>query len=68
MIWIILYAISIPICLGIIFYTENIELEDNNTILAVMVAIVWPMYLVVCTLLGLGHCIRLLLTKIFKTK
>ena len=68
MIWIILYAIGIPICLGLILYVENIEFKDNDSILAVMISLVWPMCLAVCTLFGLGHCVRLLLTKIIKTK
>lgn len=68
MIWIILYIICTIICCGIILYTENIEFEDNDAMLAVMVAVIWPFYLVVCILYGLGHCIRLLLTKIIKAK
>ena len=68
MIWIILYIICTAICCGIILYTENIEFKDNDSILAVIASLMWPIYLVVCILYGLGHCIRLLLDKIIKTK
>ena len=68
MIWIILYVICTAICCGIILYVEDIEFKDNDSILAVMVSLVWPMYLAVCILFGLGHCIKLLLEKIIKTK
>ena len=68
MIWIILYIICTVICCGIILYTKNIKFKDNDSVLAVMVSVVWPMYLVVCTIFGIGHCIRLLLTKIIKTE
>ena len=68
MIWIILYVICTAICCGIILYVNDIEFKDNDSILAVLVSLVWPMYLVVCILFGLGHCIKLLLEKIIKTK
>lgn len=68
MIWIILYIICTVICCGIILYTENIEFKDGDSVLAVIIAVVWPMYLIICTIFGIGHCIRLLLVKIFKTK
>jgi len=68
MIWIILYIICTAICCGILLYTENIEFEDNDSILVVMVAIVWPISLAACTLYGLGHCIKLLLIRILETK
>jgi hypothetical protein len=68
MIWIILYIICIAICCGIILYTENIEFKDGDSVLAVMVSIFWPIYLVICTILGLGHCIKLLLIRILETK
>ena len=68
MIWIILYVICTAICCGIILYTENIEFKDDDSILAVIIAVFWPMYLIVCTIFGLGHCVKVLLTKIIKTK
>lgn len=68
MIWIILYVICIAICCGIILYTENIEFKDDDSLLAVLVSIVWPMYLIVYTIFGIGHCVRLLLEKVIKTK
>lgn len=66
MIWGILYFICTIICCGIILYANDIEFKDNDSILAVMVSLVWPMYLVVCILFGLGHCVKLLLEKIIK--
>lgn len=68
MIWIILYVICTIICCGIVLYTKNIEFEDSDSILVIMVSLVWPMYLVICILFGLGHCVRLLLTKIINNK
>lgn len=68
MIWIILYVICTIICCGIILYANNLSFNDNDTILAVMISLVWPIYLATITLYGLGHCVRLLLTKIIKTK
>jgi hypothetical protein len=46
----------------------DIEFKDNEAILAVMVAMIWPICLIVCILFGIGHCIRLLLEKIIKAK
>lgn len=68
MIWFILYIICTAICCGIILYVNDIEFKDSESILAVMVSLVWPMYIVVCILFGIGHCVRLLLEKIIKTK
>jgi hypothetical protein len=68
MIWIILYIICTVICCGIILYVNDLTIADSLVILAVMCSLVWPVFLVVAILYGLGHCVRLLLTKIIKTK
>lgn len=68
MIWIILYVICTVICCGIILYVNNLSFDDNDTILAIMCSMVWPIFLALFILYGLGHCVRLLLTKIIKTK
>ena len=68
MIWIILYIICAAICCGIILYVNDIEFKDSESILAITVSLVWPIYLVGCTLFGLGYCVKLLLTKVIKTK
>ena len=56
------------ICLGVLLYTENVKFKDDVAMLAVIISVCWPIYLVACILLGLGHCIKLLLIKIFGTK
>lgn len=68
MIWVILYIICTAICCGIILYVNDLTIDDNSVILAVMCSLVWPFFLVIAVLYGLGHCVRLLLTKIIKTK
>lgn len=68
MIWIILYVICTVICCGIMLYANDLTLDSSETILAVMCSLFWPIFLVLFMLYGLGHCIRLLLTKIIKTK
>ena len=68
MIWIILYVICTIICCGITLYANDLAFNDNDTILAIMCSIVWPVFLILFILYGLGHCVRLLLTKIIKTK
>lgn len=68
MIWIIIYIICTAICCGIILYVNDLAFNDNDTILAIMCSIVWPVLLVLFILYGLGHLVRLLLTKIIKTK
>lgn len=68
MIWIILYVICTIICCGIILYANDLTIDDSIVILAVMCSLVWPIFLVIAILYGLGHCVRLLLTKIIKTK
>lgn len=68
MIWIILYVICTAICCGIILYVNDLTIDDYLVILAVMCSLIWPVFLVIAILYGLGHCVRLLLTKIIKTK
>ena len=68
MIWIILYVICTIICCGIILYANNISFYDADAPLAVVGSLVWPILLLITILYGLGHCVRLLLTKIIKTK
>lgn len=68
MIWIILYVICTIICCGIILYINDSSFDDPITVLAVSCSIAWPILLVLYVLYGLGHCVRLLLTKIIKTK
>lgn len=68
MIWGILYFICTVIYCGIILYFNNLTIDDPVVILAVMCSLFWPIFLVIAILYGLGHCVRLLLTKIIKTK
>ena len=68
MIWIILYFICTIICCGIILYFTDLTIDDSLTVLAVMCSLVWPIFLMVAILYGLGHCVRLLLEKVIKTK
>jgi hypothetical protein len=68
MIWIIFYIICTIICCGIILYVVDLTIADSLTILAVMCSLFWPVFLMIAILYGLGHCVRLLLTKIIKTK
>ena len=49
-------------------YVNNLSFDDAETILAIMCSLFWPIFLVIVILYGLGHCVRLLLTKIIKTK
>ena len=68
MIWIILYVICTAICCGIILYVNNVSFSDEDVPLTVFASLVWPVVLLITILYGLGHCVRLLLTKIIKTK
>ena len=68
MIWIILYIICTIICCGIILYANDLLFDDPIIVLAVTVSLAWPILLILYVLYGLGHCVRLLLTKIIKTK
>lgn len=68
MIWIILYVICTIICCGIILYDGNMPFYDAETPLAVVASLVWPILLLITILYGSGHLVRLLLTKIIKTK
>ena len=68
MIWIILYVICTAICCGIILYINGASFCDNDVPLITFASLVWPVLLLITTLYGLGHCVRLLLTKIIKTK
>jgi hypothetical protein len=68
MIWIILYIICTAICCGIILYVNDVTFDDDDTLLLVVSSIAWPMLLLFIIIYGLGYCVRLLLTKIIKTK
>lgn len=68
MIWGILYFICTIICCGIILYVEDLLFDDPITVLVVTVSLAWPILLILYILCGSGHCIRLLLEKIIKTK
>ena len=50
------------------FYVYDLSFDDVDTILVISCSIVWPILLVLYVLYGLGHCIKLLLAKIIKTK
>ena len=49
-------------------YFNGLTIDDPEVVLAVLCSLVWPAFLVLLILYGLGHCVRLLLTKIIKTK
>ena len=68
MIWIIFYIICTIICCGIILYINEVSFNDEDVPLVTFASLVWPILLLISTLYGLGHCVRLLLTKIIKTK
>ena len=68
MIWGILYFICAAICCGIILYVNDLSLDDPVIALAVTVSLAWPILLLFIIMCRLGHCVRLLLTKIIKTK
>ena len=68
MIWGILYFICTIICCGIILYVTDLTIDDSLVVIAVICSLGWPIFLVIAILYGLGHCVRLLLTKIIKTK
>lgn len=68
MIWIILYVICTAICCGIMLYVSGISFCDSDVPLVTFASLAWPILLLICILYGLGHCVRLLLTKIIKTK
>lgn len=68
MIWIILYVICTVICCGIILYVDDSSFDDDDMPLIAVASLVWPVLLLFVIICGLGHCVRLLLTKIIKTK
>ena len=68
MIWIILYIICTATCCGIILYINDVSFCDNDVPLVTFASLVWPVLLLISILYGLGHCVRLLLNKIIKTK
>ena len=68
MIWGILYFICTIICCGIILYVTDLTIDEPLVVLAVMFSLFWPILLMIAVLYGLGHSVRLLLTKIIKTK
>ena len=68
MIWGILYFIGTIICCGIILYVTNLTIDDPLVITAVISGLIWPIFLVLYVLYRLGHCVRLLLEKVIKTK
>lgn len=68
MIWIILYVICTIICCGITLYVTDLTIDNSLAILAVICSLFWPIFLVIAILYGLGHCVRLLLEKVIKTK
>ena len=66
MIWVILYVICTAICCGIILYAS--ETDYSEAAFVSFCSLFWPALLALFILYGLGHCVRLLLTKIIKTK
>ena len=68
MIWIILYIICTIICCGIILYVNDLSFNDDDIPLTAVASLVWPILVLIVIIYGLGHCVRLLLTKIIKTK
>lgn len=68
MIWIILYVICTAICCGIILYANDLTLDCSEAAFASFCSLFWPAFLALYILYGLGHLVRLLLTKIIKTK
>lgn len=68
MIWIILYIICTAICCGIILYDNELTFDNTEATFAVFCSLFWPAFLVLFIIYGLGHCVKLLLTKIIKTK
>lgn len=68
MIYIILYVICTVICCGIILYSNDIDIDDPEVVIATIGGLIWPVFLVLSIIYGLGHCIKLLLTKLIKTK
>lgn len=68
MIWIILYIICTATCCGIILYVNDLSFNDDDIPLIAVASLVWPILLLFVIIYGLGHCVRLLLTKIIKTK
>lgn len=67
MIWIILYVMCTAICCGIILYAND-EIDYSETAFVSFCSLFWPAFLVLFIIYGLGYCVRLLLTKIIKTK
>lgn len=49
-------------------YIADLSFNDDDTPLITVASLVWPILLLITILYGLGHCVRLLLTKIIKTK
>ena len=68
MIWGILYFICTVICCGVILHVNDLSFNNDDMPLIVVGSIVWPAWLLFIIIYGLGHCVRLLLTKIIKTK
>lgn len=68
MIWIILYIICTVVCCGIILYVNDLSFNDDDIPLIAVASLVWPILLLFVIIYELGHCVRLLLTKIIKTK
>lgn len=70
MIWAILYFICMVVCYGILLYVSGdvTSYEPATTIMIWLMSLVWPVVLFYAIVHGLGYCIKLLLTKIIKTK
>lgn len=68
MIWEILYVICTIICYGIILYVNDLSFDDPIIICVIMCSLAWPILFAFYILHVLGHYVRLLLTKIIKTK
>jgi hypothetical protein len=49
-------------------YVNDLTIDDPDAVLAALCSLFWPAFLLIAILYGLGHCVRLLLTKIIKTK
>lgn len=66
MIYGIIYTIITIICLGILLHIYDLEFDDFDTILAILVSMLWIISVPIIILLGLGYCVKLLLNKIFE--
>lgn len=49
-------------------YIVDLSFNDDDMPLIIVTSLAWPILLLITILYGLGHCVRLLLTKIIKTK